>query len=679
MLGNRTQPRWAWALWATLGAAVLGTLAHAIFLAAGSPPELDDAINVWTYNGVLFLCALTCFLRALMSRGLRGAWFAFGLGLTAWALGDTYWTIAFSDVRRIPYPSWADVGYLAAIPCFFAGVALLTRHRVGHFTLARWIDGGIAGLAAAALAVALLAPALVGLTRGHTAAVMTNLAYPLSDLILIGFVFGAIVVSGLRGAGAFLLIGAGLLVWTGADAYYLYLEATSSYAEGWIDSLWLIGALLVGLSACFSIRHSPVHSDDYRSPVWPPAAAGLAAVGVLVWDHFDPAHEAAVWLAAATLVAVAARMAMSFRENERLVAALHSEAVSDALTGLGNRRRLMRDLEYVLARREPHHLALFDLDGFKSYNDSFGHPAGDALLRQLGGRLADSVSEGEAYRLGGDEFCILVPADGRPGKAIVEAARDALSAHGEGFKIGASLGHSLLPADATTASEALRIVDKHMYAEKSGRSTRVAHQTHELLLRILREREPELGDHVDGVARMTTAIARVLTNDPEELDVIRRAAELHDIGKIAIPDEILNKPGPLDEREWDLMRRHTLIGERILGAAPALGPVAALVRASHERWDGTGYPDGTAGDKIPLGARIIFVCDAFEAMTSDRPYGRRLSEEDAIAELKRGAGTQFDPVLVDLFARLRQSQRAVGERRRAEHEASAPREPEPLP
>ena len=153
-----------------------------------------------------------------------------------------------------------------------------------------------------------------------------------------------------------------------------------------------------------------------------------------------------------------------------------------------------------------------------------------------------------------------------------------------------------------------------MYAEKSVRSGRLERQTHELLVSILREREPELTDHHEDVSRLAVAVGRELGLDAEEIDVLRRAAELHDIGKIAIPEEILRKPEPLDEIEWELMRKHTLVGERILGTSPSLAPVARLVRSSHERWDGEGYPDGLAGEEIPLGARIILICDAFDAM-----------------------------------------------------------------
>jgi HD-GYP domain-containing protein (c-di-GMP phosphodiesterase class II) len=148
---------------------------------------------------------------------------------------------------------------------------------------------------------------------------------------------------------------------------------------------------------------------------------------------------------------------------------------------------------------------------------------------------------------------------------------------------------------------------------------------------------------------LAVAIGRELGLGTEELDVLRRAAELHDIGSIAIPDEILRKPGPLDEIEWELMRKHTLVGERILGASPALAPVARLVRSSHERWDGQGYPDGLAGEEIPLGARIILVCDAFDAMRRERPWAAPRDQRGTLAEIRGGAGTQFDPQLVELF------------------------------
>jgi two-component system cell cycle response regulator len=130
---------------------------------------------------------------------------------------------------------------------------------------------------------------------------------------------------------------------------------------------------------------------------------------------------------------------------------------------------------------------------------------------------------------------------------------------------------------------------------------------------------------------------------------VRQAGELHDIGKVALPESILCKEGPLTEDEWDFIRRHTIIGERILGAAPSMQDVAAIVRASHERWDGTGYPDGISGEEIPVGARIVGVADAFCAMIEERPYAQARSRADAIAELRACSGTQFDPDIVDAF------------------------------
>jgi HD-GYP domain-containing protein (c-di-GMP phosphodiesterase class II) len=170
-----------------------------------------------------------------------------------------------------------------------------------------------------------------------------------------------------------------------------------------------------------------------------------------------------------------------------------------------------------------------------------------------------------------------------------------------------------------------------------------------VLLRTMQAKQPELDDHSSEVAELAVRVARQLGLDGEQLDEVARAAELHDVGKVGIPDSILNKPGPLDATEWEFMHQHTILGERILNAAPALRPVARLVRASHERWDGTGYPDQLAGEAIPLGARIVAVCDAYEAMTADRAYRKALSPYAARQELSAHAGSQFDPVVVAAF------------------------------
>ncbi len=295
------------------------------------------------------------------------------------------------------------------------------------------------------------------------------------------------------------------------------------------------------------------------------------------------------------------RFAITFRDNLRTLGDSETEAATDALTGLGNRRALLRDLERVVNDRHPERpavLALFDLDGFKSYNDSFGHPAGDALLARLGANLAVAVGDaGSAYRMGGDEFCVLATgAEGEDFGALIARASGALRASGERFSIRSSHGAVSLSGDeAGDPVEALRIADQRMYANKRGGRRWSDETVHQVLLRVAAEHDGALRDHVDVVADMVEAVARTLGLADGELVDVCRAAALHDIGKVAIPDAILNAPRKLDAREWEYMRQHTLIGERIIGAAPELLGVARIVRSSHERYDGKGYPDGLAG------------------------------------------------------------------------------------
>jgi diguanylate cyclase (GGDEF)-like protein len=334
-------------------------------------------------------------------------------------------------------------------------------------------------------------------------------------------------------------------------------------------------------------------------------------------------------------------------------AQLRYAALNDSLTGLGNRHRLMEDLKDELEGAtflRPLALLLLDLDGFKTYNDTFGHPAGDALLSRLGGKLQDATKKlGTAYRMGGDEFCVVARTSPAEVNELVAHVIAALSEQGEGFAISASAGSVVIPHESADVSNALRIADRRMYLHKSRRRTSARRQTKDVLLRVLYERSPELERHLMTVARLAEAVGRELNLAPEDVEQLIQAAELHDVGKVAIPESILNKPGPLSEDEWSFMKRHTLIGENILSAAPALSAAGSLVRSSHERFDGGGYPDALAGGDIPLGARIIFVCDAYEAMTAERPYRRPMTRQHAIRELRQNAGTQFDPDVVEAF------------------------------
>jgi diguanylate cyclase (GGDEF)-like protein len=385
-----------------------------------------------------------------------------------------------------------------------------------------------------------------------------------------------------------------------------------------------------------------------------PGVCALLSLAVLLYGGIHHVGTVGLALAACAVLLVFARAAWTFHENVLLLDASRKEAQTDALTGLGNRRAMSAALDEVVGLgpdSDPAVLVLFDLNGFKLYNDQFGHVAGDSLLSHLGLRLRDAVgSLGKAYRLGGDEFCVLLRSDRADADRCIQAAAAALSAEGDGFTVGTSYGRVQIPAEAHTSTTALRIADDRMYAQKGERRGSARQQTHDVLLGVLREREPELHVHLREVGRLAVLVGRQLGMSDEELDELHRAAQLHDIGKAAVPDAILNKPGRLDREEWAFIERHTLVGERILAAAPSLAPVSVIVRSSHENWDGTGYPDRLAGERIPLGARIVRVCDTFDAMTSNRPYAASVSPARALAELERYAGTQFDPAVVRGFA-----------------------------
>jgi diguanylate cyclase (GGDEF)-like protein/putative nucleotidyltransferase with HDIG domain len=351
-------------------------------------------------------------------------------------------------------------------------------------------------------------------------------------------------------------------------------------------------------------------------------------------------------------------------------------ALTDPLTGLGNHRhfheRLQRDLDKAQVEGFALTLCLLDVDDFKQINDRYGHPVGDRVLAQVAARLRQG---GEAFRLGGDEFALLLPRrDEHEGlaiaKSIIERVAEMDFEHGGPLSMSA--GVATYPQHGVERSELVRVADSALYlAKEHGKNTVRVYRPDLIELAELRRlaegpdraarlraaaslahavdaRDAYTGSHSYMVGELAARVARRMGLDNEAIELTRLAGSLHDLGKLAIPEEILRKPGPLNEAERLVLERHPQIGFRMLDSL-GVEPVASWVRHHHERWDGDGYPDKKGGQEIPLGSRILFVADAYDAMTSDRVYRSRLSHERAIAELERCAGTQFDPEIVEAF------------------------------
>ncbi len=646
------------------------TIAYAAQVSMLLIPRPGAAMYEKVATNLVFLgAALLCAWRALHSRTERAPWACFAAGLGLWGLGDLYYALALWDLKVVPVPSPADVGYLGLYPCAFAGLCLLFRARGGGDGRSLWVDGAIGALALTALGSTLLYGPLTDALADPTGAA-TNLAYPLGDLLLLGLVGGAVAMTGWRLHGAWAWIASGLALFAASDALWAYTNAVGTYGDGWFfDAGWPVAALVIARAAWLPAVPARRRAEPGLSTIALPLALAAICLALLVYDHFARLNVLSIVLATTALVAVLLRLAITFGQNLRMLQASRREALTDGLTGLRNRRALMVDLERILADtpREPVVFAVFDLDGFKQYNDAFGHPAGDALLARFGAALERAVEGiGRGYRLGGDEFCIIATAADGDVAATVANAGAALTERGEAFSVGCSFGSVLVPDEADTAPVALRIADQRMYAHKQGSRPSAVSQSKDVLRQALSERHPDLEPHTSEVAELADAVARRLGLPDADVAEVRLAAELHDVGKVAIPEVILGKPGPLDETEWAFMRRHTIIGERIVAAAPALAGVARIVRSSHERVDGGGYPDGLAGSQIPLAARIVFASDAFAAMTSDRPYSRAVPMRDALAELRRCAGSQFDPMVVEALRGI------VDERDVSRPESAAP-------
>ena len=610
----------------------------------------------WLHLVAMGIGAALCLVRAAVRPRERAAWLLIGLGVATWVFGELYFTVVLWSDSSPPVPSPADAGYLSLPPLIFIGLIVLARSRIKGLPKTIWADGLTAGLAVGALSAAIVFKPVLAAVSGDSLSVATNLSYPIMDLIMLGFIAGVLAVGGWRLDRRLGVIAAGVMCFWTADTIYLIKAAEGTWVSGGpYDPGWWTIAVCCATAAWMQPRGRATRARSAEA-ISVAIASALLSLGILVVGSVINVTLPAIALASGALLCVLLRLVLTFRAHQTVLRRTTREALTDPLTGLGNRRAFAAALSDRLEDDDPEPavLALFDLDGFKSYNDNYGHAAGDALLQRLAAGLEALIgTDGGVYRMGGDEFCALLPG-GEDGDALLRASLGVLSDHGDGFLITASLGSVRLPEETSDVEEALRLADQRMYAHKSqGRRATAALEVKHALLSALAHRDPELSDHVDDVAQLAADVAESLGCDPAQVEAIRIAAELHDIGKIAIPEAILDKPGPLTTDEWTLMHQHTIAGERIILASPALADVAPLVRSSHERWDGTGYPDGLAGDAVPLGARIITVCDSYHAMTSDRTYRKALSTEVALSELCACAGSQFDPAVVEAFLRLR--------------------------
>jgi two-component system, cell cycle response regulator len=437
-------------------------------------PKLQGIFNDWLYNALMLGSALAVLARAAFVKRQRATWIAMGAGVLCWSLGELYYSLFIegTTAEAVGTVSPADALYLAMYPCFYVGLGQLAKDRLERLPIGIWLDGVIAGLAAATIAAKLILPPILDNAHGDLASVVVSSAYPLGDLLLLLFAVGALGVSGWRPGRTWTMIAVSMLMSVIADSLYLYQTATGGFNESsWVNNLWPAGAILIAIAAWTPYSEPKARTMKSWETISAPTVGLVSAVGVLTYGNL--AHQLTppvLILALVTLFAVGAHLVLTMRENLSLLASSQELSLTDPLTGLANRRRLIADLGVACASAtedSPWALVLYDLDGFKRYNDAFGHPAGDELLTRLSGRLAKAMgSHGIAYRMGGDEFCTLFK-HGLPGcESLVEQTVSALDEQGVGFHVTASHGSVRLPLEASEPAAVMQLADQRLYRRK---------------------------------------------------------------------------------------------------------------------------------------------------------------------------------------------------------------------
>jgi len=368
-------------------------------------------------------------------------------------------------------------------------------------------------------------------------------------------------------------------------------------------------------------------------------------------------------------------------ENSQLYAQAEQRARIDELTGLFNRRHFEERLKEEVSRHSRYgdifSIFLLDLDNFKTYNDIYGHHSGDILLNQIGKIIRSSVRDADqAFRYGGDEFVVILPHTIMDDAWVVaDRVRQRIAEEMEKSEIAVtcSIGLASYPSDGVISGELVTVADTALYfAKRTGGnraylSSKILSEPQDnagiyarrnglsaiyALVSTVEAKDPYTYGHSRKVNTYAVALAEAIDLSPEEVSRVSTAALLHDIGKIGIPDKVLNKKGKLNREDWELIKTHPRLGAIIVGNVPNLVPCVSSILHHHERWDGSGYPEGLNGEEISIEARILAIADSFEAMSSARPYRPALCSEKVLKELRHGAGSQFDPELVEVFIDL---------------------------
>jgi diguanylate cyclase (GGDEF)-like protein/putative nucleotidyltransferase with HDIG domain len=546
--------------------------------------------------------------------------------------------------------------------------------------------GTVAGVTAFLIASILAAKFPVPVEGADANGVSLGFVFAVAALVLFGWAAGTFVyvtaptlvwildrrpmLRVIYNAGVFGIVGAvaGLILtfFDGDSSGVILAEVTVTAVTLYVINLVLVTAAIAASGS--TISYGRLLRSNAKWTVLPfSLMASTALMLVILWERTPFLFAALV----GPLVAIS----LYQRSTHRALSAMRL-ALTDPLTGLGNHRHFHERLQRELAAADDNgdvvSLCLLDIDDFKQINDRFGHPAGDRVLAVVASRLRQG---GEAFRLGGDEFAVLLP--GTPGDETLKVAEAIVARIGDADlgvvgSITASAGVATYPQHGRERDSLIRLADSALYwAKEHGKNQtrlarsdvaeladfrrsasaadRIAHfRAAASLARAVDSRDAFTGSHSDRVATLSAQIAEQLGLPSDEVDLIKLAASLHDIGKLAIPEEILRKPNALTDAERLVLERHPQIGHRMLESL-GVDPIADWVLHHHERWDGDGYPSGLRGTEIPLGARIIFVADAFDAMTSNRLYRRALTQAEAVREVERCSATQFDPEVVQAF------------------------------